>query len=63
MSATWSSYGPTKQHTEQFGYALEGLDAVTKRIKTLQQETVPALQMAIVNAGGPWSVGSALIAN
>jgi hypothetical protein len=24
---------------------------------------VPALQMAIVNAGGPWSVGSALIAN
>jgi|GEM_PF-4803090 len=60
MSASWSNYGPTKQHKEQFGYALEGLDMVTKRIKTLEEDLIPALQKAIIDAGGPWTKGASL---
>lgn len=58
MSAIQSSYGPTQQHHEQLRYALEGLDHVTKRIKVLQEITIPALQGAIVKASGPWTKGS-----
>ena len=58
MTATWSSYGPTEQHREQFGYAMEGLDAVGKRLKALQEETFPGLQQAVINAGGPWTSGA-----
>jgi len=61
MSAVGSSYGPTKQHREQFGYAIEGLDAVTKRINTLQQTSIPSLQKEVLDAGGPWTVGAPLI--
>jgi len=60
MSASWSNYGPTKQHKEQFGYALEGLDMVTKRIKVLEEDSIPALQKAIIDAGGPWTKGASL---
>ena len=59
-SASWSSYGPTEQHIEQFGYAIEGLDAVTKRIKVLQGK-LPELQQAVIDAGGPWTSGAPII--
>lgn len=62
-SAAWSSYGPTQQHKEQLGFAKEGLAEAVKRIGVLQQETVPALQQAIITAGGPWSRGAAVIKN
>ncbi|NVK56763.1 MAG: glycosyl hydrolase [Alteromonadaceae bacterium] len=55
MTANRSSYGPTQQHIEQFGYAQEGLDEVSSAIKVLQQQTIPALQEAINKAGGPWT--------
>lgn len=61
MSALNSSYGPTKQHREQFGYAMDGLNAVSKRVLTLQENTVPALQKAIVEANGPWTSGTPVI--
>ena len=57
MSATWSSYGPTEQHIEQFNFALDGLDDVSKRLKSLQDENLPSLQQAIIDAGGPWTSG------
>jgi photosystem II stability/assembly factor-like uncharacterized protein len=60
MSATWSNYGATKQHKEQLGYALTGLEGVTKRIKSLESDLVPALQQAIIDANGPWTKGAAL---
>ena len=64
MTATWSStYGPTKQHIDQLGYALEGLDKVAKQIADLQQKSVPSLQKAIIDAGGPWTMGASVIAN
>lgn len=63
MTTTWSStYGPTKQHIEQLGFALEGLDKVTMQLAQLQQKTIPSLQQAIIDAGGPWTVGAAVIA-
>lgn len=61
MSAVSSSYGPTKQHKDQLGYAVKGLNAVSKRINTLQDKTIPALQTAIVEASGPWTKGAPVL--
>ena len=63
LSAISSSYGPTQQHKEQFGYALDGLDKVGKRLNVLQLSTIPALQKAIVDASGPWTVGAPIASN
>ena len=61
-SALGSTYGPTQQHKDQLGYAKESLDSVVTRVSTLQQSAVPALQQAVVDAGGPWTVGLPVIA-
>jgi septal ring factor EnvC (AmiA/AmiB activator) len=58
MSAMRSSYGPTEQHREQLTFASDGLDAVSKRVNTIYETTLPALQEAIVKTGGPWTVGA-----
>ncbi len=58
MSGVRSSYGPTKQHHEQLGYATEGLNEVIQRVKALQEVMVPGLQKAIIEAGGPWTKGA-----
>ncbi|GAB3035095.1 WD40/YVTN/BNR-like repeat-containing protein [Bowmanella dokdonensis] len=58
MSALRSSYGPTKQHREQFDYALEGLNAISKRVLAVQEKAIPNLQKAIVEANGPWTMGT-----
>jgi hypothetical protein len=63
MSAMRSSYGPTQQHIDQLGYATEGLSAVSKRVKTLHETTLPALQKAIVETGGPWTLGTSVSAH
>ncbi|GEA11413.1 sialidase family protein [Alteromonas sp. KUL49] len=60
-SGLMSSYGPTQQHKDQLGYANDGLDDVSKRVKMLQETTVPALQQAVMNAGGPWTAGLSVI--
>ena len=62
-SALGSSYGPTQQHKDQLGYAEDELNQVSARIKTLQETTVPALQQAVVNEGGPWTAGIPVITN
>ncbi|MDX1678560.1 hypothetical protein, partial [Arsukibacterium sp.] len=62
MSASWSSYGPTTQHKEQLGYALNALDSASSRIQTLQGSVLPELQNKIVDAGGPWTPGIKVIA-
>ena len=61
MSAMRSSYGPTQQHIDQLGYATEGLSAVNKRVNTLYETTLPALQKAIVETGGPWTIGTPVV--
>ena len=62
-SALGSSYGPTQQHKDQLGYAEDELNHVIARIKTLHETTLPALQQAVVNEGGPWTAGIPVIAN
>lgn len=62
-SAKWSTYGPTAQHKEQLGFALEGLNAVNKRLKTAKENALPKLQQAIINAGGPWTSGAPVISH
>ncbi|MBU2979332.1 glycosyl hydrolase [Alteromonas sp. C1M14] len=62
-SALNSSYGPTQQHKDQLGYAEDALGQVTARIKMLQETTVPALQQAVVNEGGPWTTGIPVVAD
>ncbi|TDF39285.1 glycosyl hydrolase [Alteromonadaceae bacterium M269] len=62
MSAMRSSYGPTQQHIDQLGYATDGLNAVSKRVKALHETALPALQNAIVEADGPWTLGTSVIA-
>lgn len=62
-SALNSSYGPTQQHKDQLGYAEDELSQVIARIKTLHETTLPALQQAVVNEGGPWTAGIPVIAN
>ncbi len=59
-SADWGSYGPTQQHREQFGYAMDGLNGVVARITTLVDETVPAFRAALAAAGAPWTPGTAI---
>jgi hypothetical protein len=59
-SGTRTSYGPTAQHREQFGYALEALNDAAMRIAALVEDKVPAFQRALVEAGAPWTPGAAL---
>lgn len=59
-SADWGAYGPTQQHREQFSYAQEGLKDAVRRIRTLADDTVPAFQAALMEAGAPWTPGSAI---
>ena len=61
MTVTWSSYGPTQQHKDQFEYANKRLNSVSKQVSTLQQDTIPSLQQAVIDAGGPWTVGAPVI--
>ncbi len=56
-SALGSSYGPTAQHKDQLGYANDSLNDAVTRISALQSRSVPALQQAVVDAGGPWTPG------
>ena len=61
MTASWSTYGPTQQHKDQFDYAIKRLASVSKQVSTLQQNTIPSLQKAVIDAGGPWTVGAPVI--
>ncbi|MCC3860938.1 VPS10 domain-containing protein [Pseudemcibacter aquimaris] len=51
------TYGPTGQAKDQFGYAMEGLNAAKARLATLTGTTVPAFESALDNAGAPWVRG------
>lgn len=63
MSASWSTYGPTAQHIEQLDFANKDLDSVAKRMKALQGKSLPSLQQAVIDAGGPWTLGAPVIAD
>ena len=58
MRGASTSYGPTKTHKEQFGYAMEEFADIKDRLNVLAKTTVPALQDALEKAGAPWTPGA-----
>lgn len=55
--ASSGTYGPTQQARDQYGYALEALNAATARLATLTASIIPSFEMALDNAGAPWVRG------
>ncbi|MCK0070616.1 VPS10 domain-containing protein [Kordiimonas laminariae] len=53
-----SSYGPTPQSHEQMGYALEAFRDVRRRLGIMTEQTIPAFEKALEDAGAPWVRGS-----
>lgn len=52
--ASSGTYGPTGQAKDQYGYAMEALNAAKARLNTLTSSTVPAFESALDGAGAPW---------
>ncbi len=57
IGTSFSTYGPTPTHLKTLGYAESDFKALRDRINTLQQRTIPALEQALIDAGGPWTPG------
>ncbi|MGF1463355.1 MAG: glycosyl hydrolase [Maricaulaceae bacterium] len=55
-----STYGPTPAHRQNFEWAKEGFEDIRTRVVKLREETVPALEKAVLAAGGPAIAGGAL---
>ncbi len=54
------TYGPTPQSREQLGYAMDAFADVKTRLGTLVDNTIPAFEAAMDQAGAPWVRGSDL---
>ncbi|MEM6537282.1 MAG: glycosyl hydrolase, partial [Pseudomonadota bacterium] len=48
-----SAYGPTKTHRQTLAYAEQDFAVVRERLLKVQNEGIPSLEKAIVDAGGP----------
>ena len=57
IGTSYSTYGPTPTHLKTLGYAEHDFKALRERINSLQQRTIPALEQALIDAGGPWTPG------
>jgi len=55
-----STYGPTGTHREQLDFAEDEFEDINARLKTLLEDTVPAYERALEEAGAPWVPGSPL---
>ncbi len=60
MLGATSTYGPTKTHKEQLGYAVTEFTVVKDRLNIFVGETLPAFQKALEEAGAPWTPGAAI---
>ncbi|MGF1543495.1 MAG: glycosyl hydrolase [Parvularculaceae bacterium] len=60
VGVAYQTYGPTATHRRVLGYAEEDFDVVRERMNALSQETIPAFEAALIEAGGPWTVGGAI---
>lgn len=58
VGVSYSTYGPTGTHRETLRYAEEEFEAIRQRINSLREEEIPALETAILEAGGPWVPGA-----
>jgi len=55
-----STYGPTATHRQVLGYAEEGFGDIRERLNTLQNDTVPEFEAALIAADGPWVPGGTI---
>lgn len=60
MYGASSTYGPTKSHKEQFGYAMEAFGSVKDALNELTEVKIPNFQKALEVAGAPWTPGAAI---
>lgn len=57
IGTSFSTYGPTPMHEENLGIAERQLEGLKQRLIRLTEETIPAFEQAIADAGGPWVPG------
>ncbi len=58
VGTAYSTYGPTRTHSETLEYAENDFEAIRQRINALNETTVPAFEAALLDAGGPWTPGA-----
>ena len=50
-----STYGPSPAHEQQLGFAEDEFAGIRERLNTLTEETIPAFEDALADAGAPWT--------
>ncbi len=55
-----STYGPTRTHEQQLDFAAQEFEVIRTRLNTMQSTTIPALEEALIAAGGPWAPGGVI---
>ncbi|MEM9014039.1 MAG: glycosyl hydrolase [Pseudomonadota bacterium] len=57
VGTAYQTYGPTETHMQTLTYAETDFAAIRDRINTLKDTTIPNFETALLDAGGPWTVG------
>ncbi len=52
-----STYGPTPTHVQTLEYAESDFEDIRVRLNVLRQETIPAFEASLMEAGAPWTPG------
>ena len=60
IGTAYSTYGPTQTHTETLEFAESEFETIRQRINTLEGTTIPAFEASLLDAGAPWTPGSAI---
>ncbi len=57
LGLSTSTYGPTQTHRDQLGFAEAEFDGLRDRLARLSDETIPAFEAELIDAGAPWTPG------
>ena len=60
LGVQYSSYGPTPAHKRSLEIAEQEWASLSAQVNQFTQQTLPALEQALLQAGAPWSPGAAL---
>ena len=52
-----TSYGPTESHARSLEYASADFAPLRERLNVILTEEIPALRVALIEAGTPWGRG------
>ena len=58
MGTAFATYGPSPAHDEQLGHAEAEFADIQARLVTLTEESIPALEAQLAEAGAPWTPGT-----